>query len=222
MSQSGGSEVTTARSVWWPFYLSLAIFLALVAQATLQGHGLDYYKSESGPFEVGAFVAMGCALLAMVTLAPRVAFGSGWHVPVLMLLLMARELDFDKRFTEKGVLQLRLYSGDYALSHKIIGACVIILILVTLYRLVCHGAGPFLRGLRDGRAWSWWLAGAVVLVVLAKSLDGLARKLAPFGVQVPPEIDQLAGLVEEGLEWVFPMMVILAVCTWAQARRETG
>lgn len=220
--RSSESDVTAARMVLWPFYLSLAIFLVLVVQAALEGHGLDYYKSESGPFEIGAFVAMACALLALVVLAPRFAFGQGWHVAVLMLLLMARELDFDKRFTEKGVLQLRLYSGDYALSHKIIGACVVILILVTLYRLVRHGAGPFLRGLRDRRAWSWWLAGAVVLVVVAKSLDGLARKLAPFGIQVPPETDQLAALVEEGLEWVFPMMVILAVCSWAQTRRQSG
>lgn len=205
--------------VLWPFYLSLAIFIGLVILATVQGHGVEYYKSESGPFEIGAFVAMGCALLGFGVLAPRVAFGRGWHVAVLMALLMARELDFDKRFTEKGVLQLRLYSGDYPLMQKLIGACVIALILVTLYRFVRHGAGPFLRGLRDRLAWSWWLAGAIVLVVIAKSLDGLARKLAPLGINVSSDLDWLASLVEEGLEWVFPMMVILAVSNWARIQR---
>ncbi|WP_424969141.1 hypothetical protein [Dinoroseobacter sp. S76] len=207
---------SAAKRVLWPFYLALAIFVALVVQATLQGHGLDYYKTEAGPFEIGAFVAMGCALIGFIALAPRVVFGPGWHVAVLMALLMMRELDFDKRFTEKGVLQLRLYSGDYPFLHKVVGICVLVLILVTLYRFVRHGAGPFLRGLRGGVAWAWWLAGSMVLVVIAKSLDGLARKLEPFGIAVSPETDWWASFIEEGLEWIFPMMVIMAVCSWAQ------
>lgn len=208
-----------AKRVLWPFYLALAIFVALVVQATIQGHGLDYYKTEAGPFEIGAFVAMGCALIGFVALAPRVVFGPGWHVAVLMALLMMRELDFDKRFTEKGVLQLRLYSGEYPLLHKLIGICVLILIVVTLYRLVRFGAGPFLRGLRDRAAWAWWLAGAIVLVVIAKSLDGLARKLEPFGIAVSAETDWWASFIEEGLEWIFPMMIILAITSWVQQDR---
>ncbi|MEM1078799.1 MAG: hypothetical protein AAGI09_09760 [Pseudomonadota bacterium] len=212
----------TAKLVLWPFYLALGIFIALVAVATVQGHGVEYYKTESGPFEIGAFVAMGCALIALIALAPKVAFGSGWHVAVLMALLMMRELDFDKRFTEKGVLQLRLYSGDYPLLHKVVGICVLVLILVTLYRFVRHGAAPFLRGLRGGAAWAWWLAAAIVIVVVAKSLDGLARKLEPFGIVVPENVDWLASLIEEGLEWVFPMMVILAVSSWARSHNARG
>lgn len=200
------------KMMLWPFFCTLGVFVALAAQAAWQGHGLEYYKTESGPFEIVAFVAMAFALIALIVAAPQVAFGRGWHVTVALLLLMARELDFDKRFTDKGVLQVRLYSGDYSLVQKLIGAAVVLLILVTLYRCVRVGTGPFLSGLRDRIAWAWWFAEACCLVVIAKSLDGLGRKLAPLGIKISDTTDFYASVIEEGLEWVFSMLLILAVC----------
>lgn len=200
----------------WPFYAALVVFVVLATLSGVQGMGLAHYTKEDGPFEIGALVALLCALLGFVVLAPGTALGRGWHVSVLLLLLVGRELDFDKRFTDKGILQARLYSGDYPLMQKLIGVAVIALTLTALYRCVRFGSRPFMAGLRQGSAWAWWLSGAVVLVVIAKSLDGLARKLAPFGIEVPENVNSLAGLVEEGFEWVFGMMLILAVCTWVR------
>lgn len=205
-----------APATLWPFHVALVVFVVLAILSAAQGMGLAHYTKEDGPFEIGALAALLCAALGFVALAPRMAFGPGWHVTVLLLLLVGRELDFDKRFTDKGILQIRLYSGDYPLMQKLIGAAVIALTLTALYRCVRCGARPLMTGLRHGSPWAWWLSGAVVLVVIAKSLDGLARKLAPFGVEISDNAMFWAGLVEEGFELVFGLMLIMAVCTWVR------
>jgi hypothetical protein len=198
------------------------IFVALVLQSLVAGFGIDHYKTEQGPFERGAVAAMGIALAAFLILAPRVALGRGWHISVLLALLVGRELDFDKRFTDKGILQLRLYTGDYPIAQQILGAAVILLVLIALWRCLRPGLRPFLSGVLDRQPWTLWLGGGVVLVVIAKTLDGIGRKLAPLGIDVTAETGSLASLAEEGLELVFALMLVLAVCTWVRDHRRNG
>ena len=156
---------------------------------------------------MSAILLAGAALLY----ARRMRPGRNWHVPVGLILLAVRELDFDKRFTSEGVLQLRLYSGDNPLWEKAIGAAIVILALVVLFLLARFQFVPWLRGLAKGMAWAWLFALSGFLIVVAKSLDGIGRKLAPLGIEVPQNISDASSRVEEVFELFFAFCIIASL-----------
>ncbi|MEM9394911.1 MAG: hypothetical protein AAGA38_13710 [Pseudomonadota bacterium] len=212
-------NATGSFGSYWPFWLALAITIAFCGYGMLTGTSAYDFVQESGVIENASVVIFFCGALGFVVLRPDLAFGRGWHVLVIMLLFAARELDFDKRFTEKGVLQSRLYSGDYPLEQKLIGAAVVLLILWTVYRLVRYGWRPFLRGLRDGSLWAWIIAAACVTVAISKSLDGAGRKLAPYGIELSPETDFTLVVLEEVGELGFGLLLVFAICSWVRSER---
>ncbi|WP_199261233.1 hypothetical protein [Paracoccus binzhouensis] len=139
-----------------------------------------------------------------------------WHIPAILLLMALRELDFDKRFTSEGLLQLRLYSGAAPLWEKAVGAAVLLLILLCGWRLLVLNLPPWWRGLRAGSAACWLAGSAGLLLVVSKSLDGLDRKLAVFGIALPPGLGMLAGRFEELLELGMAVLLVQAVACFAR------
>lgn len=207
---------------YWPFWLALVVTLAFCALGFFSGKSAYDFVQESGAIENASASIYLCGVFGFAVLRPDLAFGRGWSVSVIMLLFSARELDFDKRFTEKGILQLRLYSGDYPWDQKLIGAAFVCLILVTLFVLVRRGWRPFLSGLRNGAIWAWAVALAVLTVFVAKSLDGAGRKLAPYGVELSESTDFLFVLIEEFFELGFGLLLVFAICNWIRRDAEAG
>lgn len=132
-------------------------------------------------------------------------------IPVILVLMAMHEMDFDKRFTSEGRMQLRLYSGDSPLWEKTLGLVVIALILVCGWRLLTITLPRFWAGLRAELPASWLAALAALMLMVAKTLDGLDRKLAGFGVTISPELGTLTGRLEEFLELAAYMMLVLAL-----------
>lgn len=209
----GGSD---AFRFFWPLWLSVGITLALVVHGVLTVESPVQLIKENGAVENASFLIFLCGALGFAVLRPDLAFGRSWQILAILLLFSARELDFDKRFTDKGVLQLKLYSGDYPLDQKLIGAAVVLFILVVLYRLVRHGTGPLLRGLRDGTSWAWGTALSVVTVVVAKTIDGAGRKLEPYGILLSSETSRALSVVEEIGELGFAFLLVFAICSWVR------
>ena len=58
---------------------------------------------------------------------------------------------------------------------------------------------------------AWLIAAAVLVYAVAKSLDGLARKLAPWGIEVAGWVNDIAGQSEEILELAAAVMILQAV-----------
>lgn len=143
-----------------------------------------------------------------------------WHIPVILALMALRELDFDKRFTTEGILQLRLYSGPAPLIEKLIGAAIIILILICAFRLLVINLPRWFRGLNKGNAASWLVALAVILLFSSKSLDGIARKLEPFGIALAEETIAMTTNAEEFFELIMAMILVMAVVYYAKNRRK--
>jgi len=217
------SDTTTRPAVFWPFWLALACAGATIAWGFLTGLAFEDYHQENGPIETAGFMAFVLAAVAMVALAPERALGRSWFVTVLFALMAARELDFDKRFTEKGVLQLRLYSGDYPLGEKLIGAFFVCLILLAVFLVLRRGIPAALGALRAGQGdWVWVTLAAIAMMVISKPLDGLGRRLEPFGVVLSERADTLSVFFEESLELGFALALVLAVCLWARGLRETS
>ncbi|MBJ3761271.1 hypothetical protein ILP92_00705 [Maribius pontilimi] len=185
-----------------------AVILAFVSVDLLRSQQGKWLLREGGGIEsVSAVLLAGAALLYLTYTPSR----QTWHVPVGLILLAMRELDFDKRFTSEGVLQLRLYSGDAPMAEKLVGAAIVLLALVVLARLALFQAMPWLRALLRGAAWAWLFALSAALIVIAKSLDGIARKLAPLGIDVPADLSDLSSRVEELFELFFALALLASL-----------
>ncbi|MBV0892116.1 hypothetical protein KTN05_09655 [Paracoccus sp. Z118] len=142
-----------------------------------------------------------------------------WQIPALLLLFAMREMDFDKRFTEHGLLKLRTYTGDAPIAVKLLGSLAILFSLVVIWRIVTRNARPWWQDLKrvEFHAIAVLLAG--VLTVAAKTLDGLGRKLLDVGITVSARVNTQAGHIEESIELVSWWLLGLAIAHLPAARR---
>lgn len=163
---------------------------------------------EGGAIEtLSAVLYLVCAAY-MLSWAQR---ARAWPYVVLMVLFAMREADFDKRFTEVGVLKSKfLFSPLVPLHQKLIGGAVLALALYVLVTIVRRDGLSFVRALhaRSVEAWGW--AVAILLVLASKALDGVGRKLADVGIVLDPVIDLHAGALEEVLELGIGIFILLA------------
>ena len=141
-----------------------------------------------------------------------------WALAVVLIAMCGRELDLDKRFTEPGLLQARLYTGDSPLWLKVVGLLVVGTVLAALWRLAVPGLARWARAMPRGLAWAWALTGAGALVVVSKSLDGLQRKLAPLGIDISDAANLSASRSEELLEVLIPAALALVIALVPVAR----
>lgn len=190
--------------------------LSLMLGITLAGLGIDLlmHDSVSEIFKEGHSIeALSVVILvaaAFWSFGNRGITGREWHIPVILILMALRELDIDKRLTSEGVLQLRLYTGTAPLWEKAAGFAVVVLILVCLIRLAWLNLPQWWRGLQQGAGSAWLATGAALLIVIAKSMDGLDRKLAPLGMTLTTEMVTMAGRLEEMLELAAYIMLAQA------------
>ena len=77
----------------------------------------------------------------------------------------------------------------------------------------------WLRGMRGGNVRAWLMLAALGLYAVAKSLDGLARKLAPWGIEISDWANRTAGRSEEAME-LFGAILILQVAGLRLLRRR--
>lgn len=172
--------------------------------------------SEGGALELAS--AAGYLLALAVFAARALRPGRCWPVPVLLLAGAARELDLDKRLTDPGLLQARLYTGDAPLAVKLAGLAVVLAILGAALVLVVRDGPGWVRALAAGARRAWWAAAALGLAIVSKSLDGVGRKLRPLGIEVTDALDTAAALVEEVLELGIPVAIVLAMTARPNAR----
>lgn len=200
------------------FVFSLACFAALVAlmAGLVTAQVPKDIFAETGPIErlSAAYLIVAALWLAAISPAAR------WHQVVLIAAAGMRELDWDKAFTNSGVLSLRLYSGDSPLVQKLAGLMVLTLLIWAGLRLLRRDFWPWVRDLRMGRAGAWLLAGCFALHVVAKSLDGLGRKLAPWGIDLSEWTNTIAGRAEEALELIAAILILQVIAViWSRQTR---
>lgn len=169
------------------------------------------FFSEAGPVErlSALFLMLAAAILAIRETRP--SRQSRWHQVVLILAAALRELDWDKAFTERGILSLGLYTGDHPAEQKLLGAVALTLLVWAGLRLMRRNLRPWLASLSRGSPASWMMLAAVLLYGVAKSVDGLGRKLAPLGIEVSSRMNTLVGRSEEVMELLGAILILLAV-----------
>ncbi|MFK7764285.1 MAG: hypothetical protein AB8B62_13570 [Roseobacter sp.] len=200
----------------------IGVFIFVDALFFAQGASL---KREGGGLETVSAVLYVCAVAVFFKSVPRSFQAPLWQVPALMTFFALRELDFDKRFTPSGVLSSNLYLDANALGTKLIAGCVILLFFLVIYRMLRHGAPSLLRGLRARESWAFFVLAAFLLTFVAKSVDGLGRKLGGIGINVPERVDAIASVFEEVGEAFIPVLAILALVAYWKSyayHGETG
>lgn len=204
------------HSIWF----SLAVLMALVAYYWTLGEGeRSWFIGEGGPVETasawGYFALVPMALWAVA--APLKLAVAG-----LLLLCGLREYDLDKALFTEGLFKARQYTGDaVALPEKAISFVLLMGVLALAYYLLRRGVPRLLQGLRRASAWAIAVAMALGSLAVAKSVDGLGRKLEPFGITIPPDLQISIVSLEEILELGAPLFIAAALLI-LQAERQAA
>ncbi|QIK41855.1 hypothetical protein G8E03_14480 [Pontibrevibacter nitratireducens] len=208
-------ETTNGRQTYLAMLAAVLITVAIAV--SLPVTWVDPWMAESGPFEQGSVL---CYILAVAVLlftnARRL-----WPYAGGLALFALRELDMDKAsFFTEGVFKARQYSGDHvSLIEKALSLAILIVVLVIAFKCLQRGLPALLRGLRQLDAVSLLITTGLFLAVLAKSLDGLRRKLASLGIEVSNFVSAKAGIIEETTELGLAAMMLAATVTVWQRER---
>lgn len=203
------------------FALSCALALGWLLVALVIADSPAQIFAEAGPIEqTSALFLMMAAVALAGDMIRRGAWGR-WHLAVLVLAAGLRELDWDKAFTNSGILSLRLYSGAAPIGQKIAGALVLTVLIWAGLRLLRRNVRPWLAGLRRGQAWAWLMSLALALYGVAKTLDGLGRKLESWGIDLSVWTNRIAGRGEEAMELFGAILVLQVVGLWVMRGRRS-
>lgn len=180
--------------------------LPIATQETLLAEG-GFYESLS---VVGYLLCIAALIWTLRSAVLRV-----WYLPLVLAVMAARELDLDKSLFTRGLFKARQYTGDdVPLGERLVAALILAIIICAILLMLWRHLRPFLAALFQGRAW----AGAVLLgigfTVLYKLLDGIARKLAPLGIEISADAERTAFVVEEIGELGIPVMFLAAILLW--------
>ncbi|MFG6531052.1 MULTISPECIES: hypothetical protein [unclassified Sulfitobacter] len=207
--------LASSRAGWW---VILALILAFAAQMVVV-NGLPAATqttllAEGGFYESLSVVGYILCILALVWTL-RGAVLRVWYLPLVLAVMAARELDLDKSLFTRGLFKARQYTGEgVPLGERLIAGLILALIVTAILLMLWRHARPYLTALFRGRAW----AGAVLLgigfTVAYKLLDGIARKLAPLGIEVSADAERTAFVVEEIGELGIPVMFLAAILLW--------
>lgn len=187
----------------------LLVFLIIVA-LFLEGNNRDILLKEGGIVESAS--AIGYFLCAVFILYKgSLAYLVRYHYLFLLIIFfMLRELDFHKRFTTIDIFKSKFFiSNNVPFVEKFIGALVILLLLYLIFSILYFNLKDFYCGLRNRSTVSLGALIVAILLVVSKSLDGIARKLNGVGIEIGERASMHAFVVEEILELGIPIVLLL-------------
>jgi len=144
-----------------------------------------------------------------------------WIIPVILVLMGARELDIHERVTEGGFLFFPVgFKANHPWLYALIEtsavsiAAVLLLVMFYVYRNVTR------RNLERRDPHQFMMIAGWLAVGVSIALDGLANKLVDmFGVELPPMAAFLSTVMEETTEFFIPLCFAFGLFAFHQARR---
>ncbi|WP_157471752.1 hypothetical protein [Gilvimarinus agarilyticus] len=145
------------------------------------------------------------------------------HYPLMIgvTLLGLRELDFDKRYSTLGLFKSATFrSPDVSLLEKGITLVVVLLVVWLAIALIVKYLRPLLTRAVQFNMVAISICCAGGLLVVARTLDGIARKLGEFGVNVTAHTEVHTTIIEEVFELGAPYSLIIALFCYLQIYRR--
>jgi hypothetical protein len=135
-------------------------------------------------------------------------------VPPLLALLMGwRELDGDRWFTQKSLLSTGYYFDNPGAPYgeRIVAGAILATIAVAALFFLWRTRYQILTALREFQPWLRSLVTGVALLGASLALDGIGRKLAPFGIRLSEAGGTMAKAVEEAAELGVAVAFLIAL-----------
>ena len=189
-------------------FVCLAALPFFVSQNSIQS-----IFQEWGPVETASavlwFVAAATVVLnSGITVKIRALF------TLTFILLGLREMGFQARYTEGTFIKMNYYDNMSGLDHYLIGLLAIFLIAIVTAALIVSIVN-YRRGFLQSVAADWLIAGWAVLV-FTKVLDRAPAKFRnDLGIQLSESVTNHMMALEEGLEFLGP--IIMIVSFWSLA-----
>jgi hypothetical protein len=175
--------------------------------------------AERGPVEDITIVGYGVCVALMMWRWPLGVFSARWYFSALCILFAAREMDFDKSLFTVGLLKSRQYVGDMvSLPEKALSLFVLVGVIAVVVSILRYEMRDFAKGVIALSASPLAVLAAVLMIVSTKLLDGIGRKLAPYGIEISESMDRFAYVFEEVGELGIPLFFAVAILTSSAAR----
>ena len=177
------------------------------------GERANFIVKEGGLVETTTVLLYGIVIAVILWKKPMRCSSANWLSTTAVLLLMFREMDFDKSFTTMGIFKSRFYkSSEVPLIEKLVAGVVIIFIIVIFFLLVRHYIRSVLSEAKRNLNAEWGVFIAIALAAISKLvLDGLPRKLGNIGLESSDIIKNYHGFLEEVLELGIPVTLLMAL-----------
>lgn len=178
----------------------------------------DPWLTEHGVVEMGTVI---CYVIFLLLYAYYIRLKCTIAAPILVSLMMFRELDFHSNFTTMSITKSRFFlSGEVPIYEKLIAGAVWILAIYCVIRVGLYFFKPALVALKQGRAYAWAGVAGAFNAFLGKAMDGLGRKLSSIGIEIGEANNKYWGAFEEVIEIGIPLYMILAVLAYVVLTKE--
>lgn len=195
----------------------LLIFARMLGVALLSEPSQAVLLMEGGMIESASALGYGVCIALLFWLWPADMVRRRFYFPVLLAVFAARELDLDKIPFTKGLFKSSQYLGDgVPLTEVIVSGLLLAAIIATVLMLLLRETGPFVSGLRRRDRASIATAAGIAFIFFYKAIDGLARKLEPFGIRISDALNRNLSVIEEVGELGIPVMFAIAILLAAQ------
>lgn len=194
-------------------YFALLTLLVLTSVALIfLPFDKDFVVKEGGVIEVATVVLYGVLIVLLLALRKLRWFWGNFLCACCLLVLLFRELDFDKAFTTMGIFKSNFYKSEsISLLEKSSGLAVTLLIVAIFFVTLKHYGKSLLSAIRQLKPPEVGVAIAVGLAMVSKLiLDGLPRKLENVGLPLNSFLEENHWIFEEVFELGIPLSLLLS------------
>lgn len=196
-----------------PYVILLISLLVVSGVLIFTPFEKGFLVKEGGVIEVSTVVLYGVLIGLLLVLRNLRWLWGNILCSLCVLVLLFRELDFDKAFTTMGIFKSNFYKSDsISLLEKSSGLFVTLLILAIFSFTFRHYRKSLWLGIRQLKKPELGVAFAIALAMVSKLiLDGLPRKLDNIGLTLSEFLQENHGILEEVLELGIPLSLLFSL-----------
>ena len=190
-------------SSWMPTYLTFFILgVSVVVLQFFDEIVVRLCLADSGLIQIltaGILITAGLTCLQRALRKIHPAFK--WaQLSYLLLIYAMREMDFHRLFTQEHITKMKLYTGPYPLSEKIVGGAILLFSLILLLHFMFSNFRFYWDQLKKRQPWAIQVIVWGILLIGSQALD-----------KSPWHGDLFEVILEENMEFAAAIMALLVI-----------